>query len=178
MQIYVEFSLVILILIASFGVYRYLSVQLKQSKVFSSEFGGIKAYSLLNQRAPELVVNSNMHKIDLSKWIEDRGLLLIFIDLDCPHCIPSLELFLSSNTYSLEFIVLIRGEEGSRYSNLYTENDKLQILHVNGEFFEAYQINEFPYYIFVNKEQFIVYASSVPDGLLNNLDFYKSISNY
>ncbi|CAH8718993.1 redoxin domain-containing protein [Paenibacillus melissococcoides] len=127
-----------------------------------------RLYPLLHQQAPSFVLpDADDTLFDLTDAIGKKGILLIFIDSDCPYCIPSLERWIQANMEQgsdLHAAVLLKEGGIGGYQELYSHSKGIRFLQAGYKIFESYRITEYPYFVYVNSKQEIEYASPDPEG--------------
>ncbi|WP_367668408.1 hypothetical protein [Paenibacillus sp.] len=65
---------------------------------------------------------------------------------------------------ALNAAVLLKESGIGSYKDLYRHSNGIRFLQADENIFEAYQITEYPYFVYVNSKQEIVYASPDPEG--------------
>ncbi|MCY9543477.1 hypothetical protein M5X00_03170 [Paenibacillus alvei] len=168
MAIYFQFALLASVIFATIVVYKTLSSMLQRTKSMGGEWESRRQYPLLHQQAPSFVLPDVGDTLfDLSHAIAKNGILLIFIDSHCPYCIPSLERWIQASMErgsALNAAVLLKESGIGSYKDLYRHSNGIRFLQADENIFEAYQITEYPYFVYVNSKQEIVYASPDPEG--------------
>lgn len=168
MAIYFQFALLACVIFATIVVYKFLSSMLPRTKSMEGEGESRRLYPLLHQQAPSFVLpDAGDTRFDLSHAIAKNGILLIFIDSHCPYCIPSLERWIQASMErgtALHAAVLLKESGIGGYKELYSHSKGIRFLQAGENIFESYQITEYPYFVYVNSKQEIVYASPDPEG--------------
>ncbi|MED1747306.1 MAG: thiol:disulfide interchange protein [Bacillota bacterium] len=159
-----QLTLILCSLLLTVGVITYLKHQMKLIILPIQHVGQKLVHPLLEQPSP-------IHMNDLLQTNQMQQ-LLIFTDTACPHCIPSLEQFLETKEQrklNVSFSILLKnGQEKDQ--ELYRDNQtNMRIIPVDEQLIEAFQIQEFPYYIMVEDDETISYAAPFPDGLYSRL---------
>ncbi|EHQ59007.1 hypothetical protein PDENDC454_27583 [Paenibacillus dendritiformis C454] len=80
---------------------------------------------------------------------------------------PSLERWIQANMErgsTLHAAVLLKEGGIDGYKELYSHSKGIHFLQADAKIFESYQITEYPYFVYVNTKQEIVYASPDPEG--------------
>ncbi|WII36987.1 peroxiredoxin family protein [Paenibacillus thiaminolyticus] len=171
MAIYFQFALLACVIFATVVVFRFLSSMLQRTNSMGGEGESRRLYPLLHQQAPSFVVpDAGDTRFDLSHAIAKNGILLIFIDSHCPYCIPSLERWIQASMErgtALHAAVLLKESGIGGYKELYSHSNGIRFLQAGENIFESYQITEYPYFVYVNAKQEIVYASPDPEGGIN-----------
>lgn len=174
MVIYFQFALLACVICATIVLYKCLSSMLHRTKSMEGEGESRRLYPLLHQQAPSFVLPDAGDTIfDLTDAIEKKGILLIFIDSHCPYCIPSLERWIQANMErgsTLHAAVLLKEGRIGGYKELYNHSKGIRFLQADEKIFESYQITEYPYFVYVNSKQEIVYASPDPEGCWGRKD--------
>ncbi|WP_119793341.1 peroxiredoxin [Paenibacillus thiaminolyticus] len=174
MAIYFQCTLLACVLFATIVVYKSLSSMLHRTKSMEGEGGSRRLYPLLHQEAPSFILpDAGGTSFDLSHAIAKNGILLIFIDSHCPYCIPSLERWIQASLErgtALNTAVLLKESGIAGYKELYSTSKGIRFLQAGEKIFESYQITEYPYFVYVNSRQEIVYASPDPEGCWGRKD--------
>lgn len=159
-----QIALILCTLLFTVGIIIYLKQQMQLIILPNEHIGQKLAHPLLEQPSP-----IQMH--DLLQT-NSKQQLLIFTDTACPHCIPSLEQFLETKKQrklNISFSILLKNGQ-KEDQELYRDNQtNMRIIPVGEQIIDAFQIQEFPYYIMVEDDETISYAAPFPDGLYSRL---------
>lgn len=182
MATYFQLVLIVLVIVSSIALYHFMSSLLDRTRKMEGDMDRYRSYKLLNQQAPSFTLpDAENLMFDLRSSIENNGVLLIFIDSHCPYCMPSLEKFMFISQEKASFIncaVIIKESGISYYRDLYNNAQGIRLLQADETLFKQYEIHEYPYFIYVNFRQQIVYASPDSEGairfILNEADTMQS----
>jgi len=113
-------------------------------------------------------------RYELQKF-SSEGILLVFIDSECPHCTPALERFLRDvkGIPSLQYALVIKGDDQNRelqIKGLYGKD--VLILRATNEIIQEFQVNVFPYFVYI-KGDVIQYHFLIYEPLLES---FKQVS--
>ncbi|TFW49458.1 thiol:disulfide interchange protein [Bacillus sp. 005/A4HT-01/001] len=160
----IQLALMICSLLLTAGIIIYLKQQMQLIILPIEHVGQKLAHPLLEQPSP-------IHMNDLLQTNRTQQ-LLIFTDTACPHCIPSLEQFLETkkqHKLNVSLSILLKNGQ-KKDQELYRDNEtNLRIIPVDEQLINAFQIQEFPFYIMVEDNDTISYAAPFPDGLYSRL---------
>lgn len=163
-----QLTLILCSLLLTIGVIIYLKQQMELIILPIQHVGQKLVHPLLEKPSP-IPVNDLLQT-------NSKQQLLIFTDTSCPHCIPSLEQFLETKKQrklDVSFSILLKNGQ-KEDQELYRDNKtNMRIIPVDEQMIDAFQIEEFPYYIMVEEDEIISYAAPFPDGLYSRIPANK-----